>query len=644
MRPVFLLLLASVWLSAQAPPQLPPPGIDIPAESRSDLSRKLGALDQAIAAVAHHPLIADVLVLRDAVRTALDYNEFYKLDEPAKAMRLLEMGLERARHLAAGRAPWTTATGLVVRGYVSKIDGSVQPYGLVIPHNWRGPSRLDLWFHGRGNTLSEVNFITERITRPGEFTPPGAIVLHLYGRYCNATKFAGEVDVLEAMEHVKARYHIDEDRVFARGFSMGGASTWHIAAHFAGLFAAAAPGAGFAETREYANLAAKNDVRPWYEQKLWRWYDVTEYAANFFNLPLVAYSGELDRQMQAATIMDRYLREEGMQLAHVIGPKTEHRYHPDSKVEIEKRLAAIERQGRDAYPAEIRFTTYTLRYPQLRWIRVEGMEEHWEKARVNARVGEGEITLETSNVNAVRIDFGAGGWKQASAKGVKVKIDGQEAGQIAPLTDRSLTGNFIKQAGRWQVGMPAAGLRKKPGLQGPIDDAFLSSFIMVLPSKKGFDAKSEAWVKAESERAIARWRGLFRGAARVKKDIEITEADIAQSNLVLWGDPSSNSLLAKVVGQLPLQWNAAGVKLGQESCTNCVAVMVYPNPLNPERYVLLNSGPTMREDSDTTNSQQTPRLPDYALVGLDEPPGPVRPGRIVSAGFFDERWAWKARR
>ena len=35
--------------------------------------------------------------------------------------------------LAAGKAPWTTATGLVVRGYRSKIDGSVQPYGLVVP-------------------------------------------------------------------------------------------------------------------------------------------------------------------------------------------------------------------------------------------------------------------------------------------------------------------------------------------------------------------------------------------------------------------------------------------------------------------------------------------------------------------------------
>ena len=53
-----------------------------------------------------------------------------------------------------GRAPWTTATGLVVRGYVSKIDKSVQPYGLVIPASFTPDRkwRLDTWFHGRGET------------------------------------------------------------------------------------------------------------------------------------------------------------------------------------------------------------------------------------------------------------------------------------------------------------------------------------------------------------------------------------------------------------------------------------------------------------------------------------------------------------
>ena len=122
---------------------------------------------------------------------------------------LLKEGRERAEQLLAGKAPWDSATGLVVRGYVSRIDGSVQPYGVIVPESYRADAMprhpLDIWFHGRGETLSEVNFLDEHRHSRGEFTPPDTIVLHPYGRYCNAFKFAGEIDVLEALESVKQR-------------------------------------------------------------------------------------------------------------------------------------------------------------------------------------------------------------------------------------------------------------------------------------------------------------------------------------------------------------------------------------------------------------------------------------------------------
>ena len=40
--------------------------------------------------------------------------------------------------------------------------------------------------------------------------------------------------------------------------------------------------------------------------------------------------------------------------------------------------------------------------------------------------------------------------------------------------------------------------------------------------------------------AIEHWRRQFRGEARVKDDADVTDADIAAHNLVLWGDPRSN--------------------------------------------------------------------------------------------------------
>src|SRR5215471_20725758 len=115
-------------------------------------------------------------------------------------------------------------------------------------------------------------------------------------------------------------------------------------------------------------------------------YNATDYAANFYECPTVAYSGEIDGQKQAADVMEKALGEEGMRLMHVIGPQTPHRYHPESKIEIGRRIDALAEKGREPYPRRIRFTTWTLSYPKMKWVRLDGLERHWERARLNADV------------------------------------------------------------------------------------------------------------------------------------------------------------------------------------------------------------------------------------------------------------------
>src|SRR6185312_14015316 len=100
----------------------------------------------------------------------------------------------------------------------------------------------------------------DRQRSPGEFTPPDTFVLHLYGRYCNANRFAGEVDLFEALDNVRRYYPIDENRLVVRGFSMGGASCWDFGTHYAGLWAAAAPGGYFPKRVVFQKLS-KNEAR-----------------------------------------------------------------------------------------------------------------------------------------------------------------------------------------------------------------------------------------------------------------------------------------------------------------------------------------------------------------------------------------------
>ena len=121
--------------------------------------------------------------------------EFYDKSYVQKALKVLDTGLQRAAALEAGKAPWLQVTGRLARAYRSKIDGSIQPYGLVIPKNYDGktPLRLDLVLHGRNGRLSEVSFLAKHDSPQ----PPTRkhFELHVFGRTNNAYRWAGEVDV-----------------------------------------------------------------------------------------------------------------------------------------------------------------------------------------------------------------------------------------------------------------------------------------------------------------------------------------------------------------------------------------------------------------------------------------------------------------
>jgi len=640
----FLLLSLTFSFAAEKP--VPPLGITVPAADRALLESGVAELAAMIGKLPETPLKADVRVFHDAVKIALTYNEFLKADEIKKAKDLLAIGKDRAAQLAAGKPAWAQATGLIPRAYVSKIDKSVQPYGLVVPPSYRENSgkkwRLDTWFHGRSETLTELNFLYDRTRAAGEFTPPDTFVLHLYGRFCNANKMAGEVDLFEALEAVKKQYPIDENRIIVRGFSMGGAAAWHIGAHYAGLWAAAAPGAGFSETADFLKVFQNEQVKPtWWEMKLWHQYDATDYAANFFNTPLVAYSGEIDKQKQAADMMAKSLAAEGMTMKHIIGPNTPHRYHPDSKILINAALDSIAAEGRDAYPRKLRFTTFTLRYNRMKWVVADELAKHWERARIDAEItGDAAVEVKTANVNAFSFDFGAGGAKLDPSRKIAVSIDGQRVLATGPLTDRSWNVHFRRTAGKWSLETEQKGLRKLHGLQGPVDDAFFDAFLMVKPTGTSASAAVGSWVAAESAHAITEWRRHFRGEAQVKNDSDVNDADIAANNLVLWGDPASNKVLARIAAQLPVQWTADSIVVNGKKYPAAThgLVLIYPNPLNPKKYVVLNSGVTFREYDYLNNARQIAKLPDWAVIDTATPPDSRWTGKVVDAGFFGEKW------
>jgi predicted esterase len=645
-----LLAVCSLALHAAGEPIAPIPrvlppenGIAIPPDLLSSLSQRVEAYADRIWEIDQKDHIADIAVLVKAVDLALKHGEFYSEKELPLATEMLDLADVRYKALDEGdERPWLKERGLVIRGYRSSIDDSYQPFGLEIPEglDLSKPVPLLVWLHGRGDKSTDLHFLNQCRKKSQAFggffkDQNEAIVIHPFGRHCVGWKHAGEIDVFEAIEAVKADYPIDPDRILLAGFSMGGAGAWHLGAHYRDRFCGVHAGAGFAETKEYNKLTPEQYPAD-HEQVLWQVYDVPNYLHNLLNGPLLAYSGAKDKQKSTADLMARELSKVGHTLHHIVAPDTEHKYTPEAVAEIRTWLSETWKTGRQHPSSVIRWQTPTLRYGSFDWLHLTGLEAHWKGSEVRAEWDRQAkvFRLETRGVTALELDPGV----THDLSGTSIEVDGTTLSPASPgFPVNSLS--LIRRDGRWTWGEPSAA-SKRPGLQGPIDDAFMSRFLVVPPDRAPANPGVARWVDFELNHFRSRWRALMRGELPEKAAGDLDSDDLRDANLILWGDPESNPMIAEIAARLPVQWQGDVFVIWGKSYPrdSHVPVLIFPNPLNPDRYVVLNSGLTFREGHDKTNSQQNPKLPDWAVIGLDRDPDALAPGRIAAAGFFDEAW------
>jgi hypothetical protein len=229
-------------------------------------------------------------------------------------------------------------------------------------------------------------------------------------------------------------------------------------------------------------------------------------------------------------------------------------------------------------------------------------------------------------------------WKDHA--NAEVTIDGQKLDRRLAAAESQV---LAKCEGCWmwqEAKMFESGLAKRPGLQGPIDDIFLEPFLVVAPDVTSPNPQVQRWVEFEMAHFRDRWRALFRGEVRWKTAADATPEDFEKYHVVLWGDPQSNRWIRQINDKLPVRWEGDTIVAGKQTFDpdEHVPALIYPNPLNPNKYVVLNSSPTFREDHDRTNSLQNPKLPDWAIIDVSQPPDGAAPGRIAAASFFDEQW------
>lgn len=646
------LMLAAVLLggmNAVAVAQKPDPAAVI-AERKPQIEEQLKLLQNRVqslsASHADDPQsVAEVAIYAKAAEWLLRHGEFHKPDYATWALTGLATGLQRADLLADGKQPWRTGAGSRILAYVSRVDGSVQPFAVTLPAEFdQAPGKrwpVHLVLHGRGDTLNEVSFIRQHDAKPLKDNP-GWIQLDVFGRTNNAYRWSGETDVFEALQTLGRLYRIDDRRITLWGFSMGGAGAWHLGLHHPDRWSSVGAGAGFADTVKYLNL---KEPLPPLHQKLVRIYDAVDVAQNAFNVPTIGYGGELDKQLLAAKTMTELGDRVGAPIRLLVGPGVEHKWHPDSLKEFLAFHAERTAQGKPTFPApfELKFVTYTPRYNACFWATLEEQIEPYAETRIEGKLDgtNDRLTVTTRNVAAFQIDRNVA---------ESIAIDGTAPTALRAAAEGLLPGVvFVREGDGWRTLDHRASIkffengdrRKRHGLQGPIDDAFMDAFLCVKPTGSAWNGEHAAYAEWSLERFEREYDKWLRAKLPVVNDTQVTPEQIAENHLVLFGDPGSNAVLAKVIDRLPVKWTKTELAVAGKSYDpqTHAAVLVFPNPLNPHKYVVINSGHTFHEtEFKASNATLYPRLGDIAVLKFVRQSGNTYTEEAVWADIFDSSW------
>ncbi|MCH7988988.1 MAG: prolyl oligopeptidase family serine peptidase [Planctomycetes bacterium] len=606
----------------------------------SELQTAVGTLKQGKHQERHK---ADVDIYAKAAEWILRHGEFYRSGYAKDTVAALETGLKRAAELSAGKPSWVNRPGSVILGYYSKVDGSVQPYALSLPEGVDPKSGkrwpLHVKLHGRGSTLNEVSFIKRHDNKP---LAEGQdwIQLDVFGRINNAYRWSGETDVFEAIADVEQRFRIDNKRITLHGFSMGGAGAWHLGLHYPSLWSSVGPGAGFVDFYQYQKQTQK---RPEHEHKTLGIYDSIDYVLNAVNVPICTYGGELDKQLVAGTRMVDEAKKLGVDIKLIIGKGAGHKFTPEGFQEFMAFHLEKSKQGRKPFPGRrsIHFVTKTLKYNQCEWLTIEEMIKQYEPTVVKGDIDtEGTLILTTQNVAVLSL-----------ARDIAdiVSIDGKRL----PLNNaaRGLLPDVYYELDSkgWEVldydtskdFIDNPDLRKRHNLQGPIDDAFMQPFVCVRGTGKPWSQANHDWAEWTLNRFEREFDKWLRGKISIVDDADVTEEMIRKKNLILFGDPGSNTLLAKVINKLPVTWTKESLEVnGRTYDPNTHGVsLIYPNPLAPHRYVVVNSGHTMHEkDFRASNSWLFPRLGDIAVQRFEKQSTGEYSEIVDWAAIFNSSW------
>ena len=233
-------------------------------------------------------------------------------------------------------------------------------------------------------------------------------------------------------------------------------------------------------------------------------------------------------------------------------------------------------------------------------------------ARGSTRSIDGDgITMTTSNVTALHVIFDKGSRLSRLAHGRMLRLTARRCGcRPSRPTNRLPPGRSKDGDAGGSARCRRTSSQEPTVCQGPIDDAFMDGSCSCA-RRVSRSATAMGQVGAASRLTTRPASGCTSSAASrgVKNDTDVTAADHRRAQPgALRRSVEQRDLQADRGADCRFGGRADGVAVGgQQFDANHAPVFIFPNPLNPKKYVVINSGFTFHDQSN--NDMQSPKLP-----------------------------------
>jgi poly(3-hydroxybutyrate) depolymerase len=498
---------------------------------------------------------------------------------------------------AQGKDPFEGKSGYRERGYVSAIDGGVQPYIESVPPAAVAQNTdtfpLVVFLHGYDPNMNKHRW-WEAKDYAAVCTRHSCFMAIPFGRLNTDFQSVGEVDVLDVIKEMKAHYRIDPARVYLVGISMGGMGVYTMAAHYPDEFAAGLVIAGRADS-PLQNMAALEKFHP-FKQWLIHADNPVSLVDNLVNVPLRIYHGADDFTVPPAQAhrMAAALKKAGCDAKLFLLPGG-HRAGFDLIRDDEPLKWLLTNKRNDA-PAARKMKQYSLAFAKQDRVEVSAIRGALEPIELDwtDTNGKKQFTKESSVIRQKKVD-----------------------GEAQPALN--------------------APLLKTRELCGPVRQAICAPFTIVYGTKGSAQANAEN--KKNAQRFAEEWLAFTRSEAQLKADVDVTDAEKRERNLFLFGEEQDNALHAQIANTLPISVKNGTVTIAGKAVplAGKGLMFIYPSALAAnKRAVVICAGIPYGEKIGVNHKLDL--IPDFLLYTSTPDIDTTNTNKATCAGFFDGEW------